>query len=578
MSEPNNHNPPETIAEKAYLVADVGNSNTTVSLIDVVAGSYRLLATATVPTTISEPWADVSQGIQHAIRRITTRTGRRLINSRGDIIRPARRDGTGVDFFTAVFSAAPRLDTMVVGLSDNVSLQAAHRVLNTNYTNLVCQFSPTDTRNEEQQLKAFIEAQPDIIFITGGTDGGAATRLLEIINTVYLGMKLSETTDKPAILFAGNKELREQVTTLLGSEATVHVADNVNPTLTTESLAGAISLLSELYQTEKIQALPGMREVIEWSFYPFLPTAHAFAAIVEYMAALNQTNVLGVDIGSSTLTTVTAINDKIDINVRTDLGMGHPVANILSHISPLSISRWLPTQTSDEDILNYVHNKALHPHSMPMDEQSLFMEQAIARELIRWAILGTNGSTSPPPFRLLVARGATITNTPQIGQTVLTLLDAIEPTGIFSIVLDKHNVLPALGQLSPHNPLAVVQSLENGVLVNVGWVIAPGGKVTIGQKAVTVIMETGKAEKLELTVDYGDINLLPLPSGQTAKVTIKPARRLDVGFGPGKSKTVTLHGGALGIIIDARGRPVNLTRKNVSQDQLMQQWLRALGE
>ena len=577
MSEPNNHNPPETITEKAYLVADVGNSNTTVSLIDVVAGSYRLLATATVPTTISEPWADVSQGIQQAIKRITARTGRRLINSRGDIIRPARRDGTGVDFFTAVFSAAPRLDILVIGLSDNASLRAAYRVLNTNYTNLVCQFSPTDMRTEEEQIRAFIEGQPDIIFIAGGTDGGAATRLLEIVNTAYLGMKLSDASEKPVILFAGNKELREQITTIFGSETTVHVADNVNPTLTTESLEGAISLLSELYQTIKIQTLAGMREVIEWSSYPFLPTAHAFASIVEYMAALNQTSVLGVDIGSSTLTTVTAANDKIDIKVRTDLGMGHSVANILSHVSPHSISRWLPTPTSDEDILNYVHNKALHPHSIPMDEQAVFMEQAIVRELIRYAIWGEDGSPVPPPFRLLVARGATITNTSEIGQTVLTLLDAIEPTGIFSIVLDKHHVLPALGQLSRHNPLVTVQSLENGALVNVGWVIAPSGKVNIGQKAVTVVVESDNAQKLELTVDYGDINLLPLPSGQTAKVTIKPARRLDVGFGPGKSKTVTLHGGALGIIIDARGRPINLTRKNVSADQLIQQWLRTLG-
>lgn len=578
MSEPNNNNPPETIAENAYLVADVGNSNTTISLIDVVAGSYRLLATATVPTTIREPWADVSQGIQHAIRRIMDKTGRKLMNSRGDIIRPTRRDGTGVDFFTAVFSAAPRLDTMVIGLSDNVSLQAAHRVLNTNYTNLVCQFSPTDSRSEEEQLQAFIEAQPDIIFIAGGTDGGAATRLLEIVNTVYLGMKLSDTPENPAILYAGNKELREQITTIFGSEATVHVADNLNPTLTTESLEGAIAVLKELYQTVKIQSLSGMREVLEWSFYPFTPTAHAFAAVVEYMAALNQSDVLGIDIGSSTLTTVTAINDKIDINVHTDLGMGHPVANILSQVSPLSISRWLPTPTSDEDILDYVHNKALQPHAIPMDAKALFMEQAIARELIRCAVLGKDGTTAPPPFRLLVARGATITNTPEIGQAVLTLLDAIEPTGIFSIVLDKHDVLPALGQLSPHNPLVVVQSLENGVLVDVGWVIAPSGKVNIGQKAVTVVMETDNAERLELAVDFGDINLLPLPPGQTAKVTIKPTRRLDIGFGPGKNKTVTLHGGALGIIIDARGRPVNLTRKNISQDQLMQQWLRALGE
>ena len=578
MNETDNTLQSETITEKAYLVADVGSCNTTVSLIDVVAGSYRLLATATVPTTIAEPWGDVSQGIQHALKQVMDITGRKLVNSRGDIIRPSRRDGSGIDFFTAVFSAAPLLHAMIVGLSDNVSLQSARRVLQTNYTNLVCQFSPSDNRSEEEQLQAFIEAKPDTILIAGGTDSGATNRLLEIINIVHLGMQLSESSRKPSILFAGNKELREQITNLFGSETTVHIADNLNPTLQTENLDSAISLLNELYKTQKIHTLPGMREVLEWSYYPFLPTAQAFTTMIEYMAALNQSDVLGVDIGSSTLTLVTAVNNKITTKIYTDMGMGQPAANILSRVSSAKLSRWLPVSISDEDVANYVHNKALHPHTIPMNEQSLYIEQAIAREFIRSAVAEMNESAALPPFRLLVARGATLGNTPKLGQAVLTLLDALEPVGIFSIVLDKHNILPALGTLALHNPLTAVQSLENGALVNIGWVIAPSGKIAAGQKAVTIVMESENSEILEVDVDYGDITLLPLPPGESAKITVKPVRRLDIGFGPGKSKSVKLAGGVLGIIIDTRGRPINLTRKNTSHDQLIQQWLRALGK
>ena len=576
MSEENNTQ--ETITEKAYLIADIGNSNTTVSLIDSAAGSYRLLASATVPTTVYEPWADVSQGLQQAIKHIMSRTGRKLMNSRGDIIRPTRHDGTGIDFFTAVFSAAPRLNTILVGLSDSVSLQAAKSVLQTNYINLIEQFNPADNRTEEEQLQAFAQAQPDIVFIAGGTDGGASSRLLELINTVDLGMKLSDSSKKPAILFAGNIELREQVSQIFGTDTTVHVAENINPTLTTEHLDGAISLLSELYNSVQIHSLTGMREIIDWAYYPFQPTAHAFANMIEYMAVLNKADVLGVDLGSHSLTIVTAKNNKVDISVRTDLGMGHPISNILTHSTAEAIIRWLPTSTSEEDAQDYVHNKSLYPHSIPQNEQSLFMEQAIARELIRCAMNESNATNRPALYRLIVARGATLANAPEINHAILTLLDAIEPAGIFSIAFDKNNILPALGQVAPHNPLVAVQCLENGILVNAGWVIAPSGKSTVGQKAVTVSVETENSEKLELTVDYGDINRLPLPPGQSAKVTIKPTRRLDIGFGPGKSKTVTMHGGLLGIIIDARGRPLNLVRKKVEQDQLIQQWLRALGE
>ena len=576
--EENNNLEQETITEKAYLVADVGSSNTTVSLIDSAAGSYRLLATATVPTTVAEPWADVSQGIQHAIKRIMARTGRKLANSRGDIIRPTRRDGTGVDFFTAVFSAAPKLNTIVVGLSDSVSLQAAHHVLETNYTNLVGQFNPADNRTEEEQLEAFVQAQPDIIFIAGGTDGGAANRLLEMINTVHLGIKLNETSKQPTILFAGNKELREPISNIFGADTTIHVAENMNPTLTTQHLDGAISLLSDLYSTIQIHDLAGMREVIDWSYFPFRPTAHAFATIIEYLAALHQSDVFGVDVGSQSVTVVTAKDNKVNISVRTDLGLGQPVSNVLTHSTAANLVQWMPSTIGEDTIQDYVHNKALRPNSIPQNEQAVSIEYAITRELIRCAVQQNNDNTILASYRLIVARGAIFANAPKLSQAVLTLLDAIEPAGIFSIVLDKHNVLPALGQIAPHNPLVAVQSLENGVLVHAGWVIAPSGKLSIGQKAITVIVEKEDSEKLELTVDYGDINRLPLPVGQSAKVTIKPTRRMDIGFGLGKSKTVSMHGGEIGIIIDARGRPLNLTRKKVDQDQLIQQWLRALGE
>lgn len=579
MTETDNNTPSETITEQAYLIADVGHTNTTVSLIDVAVGGYRLLASATVHTTIAEPWADVSQGILQAVQRIIDRTGRKLLNDRGEIIRPTRRDGTGVDFFTAAFSAAPLLKTMIVGLSDDVSLHAARRVLAANYTDIVCQFSLSDSGSTGAQLQTFLEARPDLVFIAGGTDGGATNRLLEIIDSIQLGTNLIAPSQKPDILFAGNKELREQIIAMFGAETTVHVAENIHPTLTAENLDSAITLVSEFYKSQKIHTLQGMREILEWNQFPFLPTAHAFAAMVEYLAALHQGQVVGVDLGSGSLTLITATGNQTNIHIRTDLGMGNPITEVLSSASSTDINRWLPSPLHDEEILNFVHNKALFPHTIPITEQTQNLELAVAREMLRQTIADLSASGHKiPPFRLLVARGATLTNAQKPGQTVLALLDALEPTGIFSIVLDKNAVLPALGIIAPHNPLVAVQSLENGALSNTGWVIAPAGKGTIGQKAVSITLESDNKESLQIDVPYGTVERLPLPPGQAAKATIKPGRRFDVGFGPGKSKTVTLHGGTLGIVIDARGRPLSLTRKDAAAHELMQQWLHVLGE
>jgi len=160
-----------------------------------------------------------------------------------------------------------------------------------------------------------------------------------------------------------------------------------------------------------------------------------------------------------------------------------------------------------------------------------------------------------PSFNMLLARGQTLTHTPRAGQSILLLLDALQPTGIFSVALDKYGVLPALGALASEQPLAVVQALEAGVLSDLGWVIAPTGKGQAGQSLVKGVVESPQGQ-FNLDVDHGRIDTTILNSGQVAEVTLQPDKRIDLGFGPGKGKKLTVHGGAVGLIVDGRGRPL----------------------
>ena len=59
---------------------------------------------------------------------------------------------------------------------------------------------------------------------------------------------------------------------------------------------------------------------------------------------------------------------------------------------------------------------------------------------------------------------------------------------------------------------------------------------------------------------------------------MRPARHFDVGLGqPGRGAVAEVEGGALGIIVDARGRPLRLPKDDVQRRELLQQWLSALG-
>jgi hypothetical protein len=246
----------------------------------------------------------------------------------------------------------------------------------------------------------------------------------------------------------------------------------------------------------------------------------------------------------------------------------------------------VPTEVSATETADYIFNKSLHPFILPTDEKTLQMEQAVARTLIRcavatagrdacWPFVGEQRML--PPFGLLLARGSTLANAPRPGQIMLMLLDALQPTGIFSVALDRYGVLPALGALAAHQPLAVVQTLEAGVLSDLGWVIAPTGKGTLGKKAMEISIESERVS-FEGEIEFGKIEIFPIAPGKSATVTVKPTSRFDIGFGPGQGKKMTLTGGLVGgLVIDARGRPFTLPRDVADRRSLMRKWLWDMG-
>ena len=79
-------------------------------------------------------------------------------------------------------------------------------------------------------------------------------------------------------------------------------------------------------------------------------------------------------------------------------------------------------------------------------------------------------------------------------------------------------------------------------------------------------------------VCYGDLEVLPLLPGQQAVLKLQPRRHFDVGFGgPGKGGKRRVNGGLVGLIIDARGRPLRLSREPERRQTQMQKWLWDVG-
>ena len=577
---------PQAETYESLLVADCGSTHTTVVLFDMVAGAYRLIARTAVPTTIAAPWFDVAHGIQQAINQISETTGRKLLNKQGRLIRPVRSDGSGVDHFATVVSAGQPLDVLLVGLFDEVSIASARKALRSVYHHEKDRLTLSDQRLLHEQVGAVVQSQPDLIFITGGTDGGAADRLLQVVESVGLGVSVMSSSKVPEVIFAGNIKLRESVQQMMGDYANVQMANNLRPTLETEQLDDAVRLITDLYEDLKINALPGIQELRDWSSYPILPTAHAFGGICHYFSALQKQPVMGVDLGSNSVSIISASPDQVQVSIHSELGTGSPLGDLLNQVSIDEIRQWVPMELSAAETADYIFNKSLHPFTVSTNEKMLQLEQAVARTLIRCAALATGADArwpllgeqlTPPPFGLLLARGSTLANAPRPGQIMLMLLDALQPTGIFAIALDRYGVLPALGALAAHQPLAVIQTLEAGVLSDLGWVIAPTGKGQLGKKAMDISIESEQVS-FQGEIEYGRIEIFPIAPGKSAQVTVKPSSRFDIGFGPGQGKKMTLTGGlAGGLVIDARGRPFTLPRDIADRRSLVRKWLWDMG-
>ena len=77
----------------------------------------------------------------------------------------------------------------------------------------------------------------------------------------------------------------------------------------------------------------------------------------------------------------------------------------------------------------------------------------------------------------------------------------------------------------------------------------------------------------------GALRVIPLAPGHSAALEMHPARGLDVGVGrPGASATADAEGGRLGIVVDARGRPLGLPTQASTDERrrVLDGWLAAL--
>jgi len=572
-------NSANTAPINTILAADFGSVTTRVVLFDQVAGQFRLVSRAQALTTATPPLDDVSIGMTRAIEQLSASTGRTLLTG-NKLLMNERNNRSGIDLFTATASGGRPMRGVLVGLTPDVSLASGRRALGSIYIDLVDTLSLGDDRAQEMQVNAILSQRPDLILIVGGTDNGARESMLGLLNTVKLAVSLLPLGARPVILYAGNEALHEQVKALFSDdEVQLFVAANVRPTLTEERLNGAQLELALVYGAYKSNNAGGFSDVQGMSRLGVLPTANSYANVIRYLGELSDpgTGVLFVDVGSSTVTICAALRKESYISIRPDLGLGHSAVSSVEQVGAQNVLRWLTYPATENDLLNYVWNKTLRPATVPQSPEDLEMEYALTREVIRTALStarqswrGVDRNAALPTMRPIIGAGAVLSQVLEPGISALLLLDALQPSGVTDLRLDPYGVIAALGGIAYLQPLALVQVLEAGGLLSLGTAICPDGKPGAAN-AMTVTVKYASGRTVQRTVESGGLRAIELPSGQKATVTVQCERGLTLN---GRRKvTLTVEGGAAGIVFDGRGRPLVIPTDISRRKDLLPRWI-----
>lgn len=583
--------PTSLVQNESILAIDVGAAMTRAAFFDVVEGQYRFVAAGQAPTTAEAPFKNVGIGVREAVKNLQAILGTTLLGPQDDnLIAPSQPDGSGVDAVVATISAGPAARTVVAGLLPDVSLHSARRLAETTYSRVVETLDLSDRRKPDQQLDSIVKNRPDLVILAGGTDGGASRSILKMLEAVGLACYLMPEEKRPMVLYAGNRKLANDVQELLGGHAgKLEISYNARPELETEDLEPASYSLAGLVTKLRQRQIKGVEELNLWAGGNLLPTAYAQGRMIRFLSKLyeSQRGLLNVNLGASAATVAAGFNGELTLGVYPQFGMGENLGGLLQHTEIEDIMRWMQLDISSNTLREYLFQKSLHPATIPATVEEHAILQAIARQALYLAVRAAQknfpASAKPaqadlmPKLDLILAGGGAVAESASLGQSLLLLLDAIQPVGIMPILLDQNNLLALMGAAATRNNFLPVQVIESGAFIGMGTIVSVVASANIGDQVVRAKLTYQDGTEARADVKFGGLEILPLASGQTARLSLAPLRRADAGLGPGRSGSLTVTGGAMGVVIDARGRPLALPSDAVRRRELMKRWSYAVG-
>lgn len=585
------------------LVTDVGSTTTKARLFRNLGGDWRYIVSGEAPTTVEAPYENVIMGVKNAIREIEDLTGLKIISEDGKIIKPHWK-GRGVDFYCTTSSAGGGLQMMVAGVIKSMTVESANRAALGAGAIVMDAVAVDDGRADYQKIQRVRNLRPDMILLAGGTDGGTTELVMQIAEIIAASdpkARLGADYKLP-LVFAGNKLVRPSIKRLMEDKFALTIVDNLRPVLEVEDTEPARRAIHELFMEHVMSHAPGYPELMKWTDLDIMPTPAGEGMAMQLIASVEKKNLLGVGLGGATTNVYSIFDGRFVRSVSANLGMSYSVCNVLKEAGTKNIVRWIPFDIEENVLIDSLRNKMIRPTTIPQTLKSLIIEHAVAREALRLGLrhhktIATRLKGAKLAQRMLgdvlesrlketyiemmkigiiAGTGGLLSHAPLRVQSMMILIDAFQPEGITKMYQDSVFMMPHLGVLSTAFPEIAWNIFEKDCLVRLGTVIAPAGTTKSGESAITIKLEFPDETIFEKEVKFNDVMRVPLGEKTKCKASLDPKGDFDVGGGPGKKIETLIEGGVVGLIIDARGRPLALPEDAEERKRILLDWYKSV--
>jgi uncharacterized protein (TIGR01319 family) len=577
---------------RTVLVTDCGSTTTKALLFERTPEGWRQTSRGEAPTTVEEPVADVTVGARNAFVEVQELSGRTILRedavsadaASSPFVITEGNAAEGIDLYLSTSSAGGGLQMLVTGVVHDITLESAQRAALGAGAIVIESVSADDGREDHERIDRIRHVKPDIVLVTGGTDGGATAHVVEMAEVLVAAAprpRFGDTLKLP-VIYAGNSAAAEEVRRILGEMAQVVVVANVRPELESENLGPAREAIHEFFLSHVMSHSPGYATLMSWTPVPIQPTPSAVGCIVERYAHDTQQNVLCVDIGGATTDVFSVFRDKagaavFNRTVSANLGMSYSVANVLVEAGVENIRRWLPFDITVGEVRDRLRNKMIRPTSIPQTVEDLWLEQAVCREALRLSLAhhrslavkeegqrergiadifkqssGRYELVDMMKLDTVIGSGGVLSHAPNRMQAALMMIDGFGLEGITQLCVDSIFMMPHLGVFSSVHPDAAREIFERDCLVYLGASVVPvyGGKYASAAKLADVYIDGA----LVGNIKPNEVQVVAREMRREVTLHVVPyTNGIDVGAGAGAPSERRVQLGECGVVLDGRG-------------------------